>query len=272
MRLSKTSNKRVLKKKRSKADGNSEKNSATAKKRFATKKKSSTTNSAVRHAPLQQKMTVLRKKQAQERMVLKEHLKDLQRKKLSRTRGEDAKNERRQMGKYIKQLKKQQVNKHADEINNVTNQEAQNALQSGNYQELRTRNLSSINQVHRKKAQRYLQAPLTVGLPHGRSSANPVPIPSNVSNNVNFLAQMKNSSNYNNNNNNGNNNQQQQQARRWQNNNSNNDFNGDEWIDVDEDGAIPSSNQQQQRNGNGNNNNNNSNDQLRQLFSGFGVK
>jgi hypothetical protein len=313
MRISSTKNKRVLKKKKTRGKTENAASTSSGKKRFATKKKSGVaTNAAVRQATGQEKLTLLRKKQAQERMVLKEHLKDLQRKKLSRVRGDEAKNERRQMGKYIKELKKQQVAKHSAEIANVTSENAQDALLNGNYGNVHAR---GAPQVHRRKEQRYLLPPQTVGLPHGRSSNNPLPIPSNVSNNVNFLAQTIRNSNMNNFSSsaasNADNNlinnavtasllvqskaeqrkrqqlQQQQQQRqnnsnnqRW--NNNSNVNNEDEWIDVDDDGAANAGNNNNFNNNNNNNNNwnrnNNNNsgnsdaDQLRQLFAGFGSR
>ncbi|GET87809.1 hypothetical protein, conserved [Leishmania tarentolae] len=61
----------------------------------------------------------LLKQQAAERMVLKEHLRDLEARKERIRRGETAKSERRELAKYIRQLKKEQQVKHASELSNL---------------------------------------------------------------------------------------------------------------------------------------------------------
>ncbi|KAL7701070.1 hypothetical protein NQL31_005333 [Lotmaria passim] len=61
----------------------------------------------------------LMKRQAAERMVLKEHLRDLEARKDRLRRGDSAKTERRELAKYIRQLKQEQQVKHASELQNV---------------------------------------------------------------------------------------------------------------------------------------------------------
>lgn len=177
-------NRRVLKKKKSKSE-KAGAASATSKLRFASKKRSggTATHGAVRRAPLEAKHSVLLKKQAQERMVLKEHLADLRRKRVGRVRGDDAKQERRQMGKYMKQLRAQQISKHATEIGDVeaAQRAAGIAPRSGPGSHLPPT-------THRRKQLRYLSPATTVGLPHGKShDGMQTPTPSNVAGNVNLL-------------------------------------------------------------------------------------
>ncbi|SYZ64729.1 hypothetical_protein (plasmid) [Leishmania braziliensis MHOM/BR/75/M2904] len=52
-------------------------------------------------------------------MVLKEHMRDLEARKNRIRRGETAKTERRELAKYIRQLKQEQQVKHASELTNV---------------------------------------------------------------------------------------------------------------------------------------------------------
>ncbi|CBZ25606.1 conserved hypothetical protein [Leishmania mexicana MHOM/GT/2001/U1103] len=61
----------------------------------------------------------LLKQQAAERMVLKEHLRDLEARKERIRRGETAKAERRELAKYIRQLKQEQQVKHVSELSNL---------------------------------------------------------------------------------------------------------------------------------------------------------
>lgn len=61
----------------------------------------------------------LLKKQAVERMVLKERLRELSEKKKRLRRGENVKAERRELGKYIRQLREQCAKKHALELQEV---------------------------------------------------------------------------------------------------------------------------------------------------------
>lgn len=62
------------------------------------------------------------KRQATERMVLKEHLRDLKQRRLRTRKGPDAKTERRELGKYIKQLEVEQKKHHADELSLIEQQ------------------------------------------------------------------------------------------------------------------------------------------------------
>ncbi|KPI89960.1 hypothetical protein ABL78_0928 [Leptomonas seymouri] len=68
---------------------------------------------------LQKSKSRLMKQQVVERMVLKEHLRDLEARKDRIRRGESAKTERRELAKYIRQLKQEQQVKHASELQNV---------------------------------------------------------------------------------------------------------------------------------------------------------
>ena len=64
--------------------------------------------------------SILLKKQAKERMVFKAHLQQLRRRRAQTTRSvggkDEAKHERREIGKYIRELQKQQTDKHAAEL------------------------------------------------------------------------------------------------------------------------------------------------------------
>lgn len=60
-----------------------------------------------------------RKQHAAERMVLKEHLRDLENRRARIRKGENAKSERRELGKYIRQLKEEQRVKHLSELTNL---------------------------------------------------------------------------------------------------------------------------------------------------------
>ncbi len=207
MRTSYTNRRRVLKKKRATTStGEQAQSSAAAsgsRKRFATKR----TAAAGRGAPSAGALAVrqasaLRKKHAQERMVLKEHMAELKRKRRVRSRGDDAATERRQMGKYMRQLRGQQIAKHASELQGVASASAALAPSGGNgadvpdwltgpavatpHAALRREQYAPA-QVHPRKAQRYLTPPVTVGLPHGRSSdvsCMATPVPGNVRRNV----------------------------------------------------------------------------------------
>lgn len=68
---------------------------------------------------LHKQRSKLMKQQAAERMVLKEHLRDLEARKDRIRRGDTAKTERRELAKYIRQLKQEQQVKHASELSNV---------------------------------------------------------------------------------------------------------------------------------------------------------
>jgi septal ring factor EnvC (AmiA/AmiB activator) len=68
---------------------------------------------------LQKTKSRLMKQQVAERMVLKEHLRELEARKDRIRRGDSAKTERRELAKYIRQLKQEQQVKHASELQNV---------------------------------------------------------------------------------------------------------------------------------------------------------
>ncbi|KPA78585.1 hypothetical protein ABB37_06185 [Leptomonas pyrrhocoris] len=68
---------------------------------------------------LQKTKSRLMKQQVVERMVLKEHLRDLEARKDRIRRGDSAKTERRELAKYIRQLKQEQQVKQASELQNV---------------------------------------------------------------------------------------------------------------------------------------------------------
>ncbi|KAG5507634.1 hypothetical protein JKF63_06583 [Porcisia hertigi] len=68
---------------------------------------------------LKKQKSKLLKQQAAERMVLKEHMRDLEARKARIRRGETAKTERRELAKYIRQLKQEQQVKHTSELSNV---------------------------------------------------------------------------------------------------------------------------------------------------------
>lgn len=68
---------------------------------------------------MQKAKSTLVKQQVAERMVLKEHLRDLEARKERIRRGDSAKTERRELAKYIRQLKQEQQVKHASELQNV---------------------------------------------------------------------------------------------------------------------------------------------------------
>jgi hypothetical protein len=69
-----------------------------------------------KEARLRREVTALRKRHVQERSVLKQHLQELKQRRANLRRGADAKNERREMGKYMRTLKAQQEEKHAKEL------------------------------------------------------------------------------------------------------------------------------------------------------------
>jgi hypothetical protein len=204
-------------------------------------------------------------KQAQERMVLKEHLAELHKRKLSRVRGEDAKTERRQMARYMRELRREQIRKHSGEITDVALQQRQDALLAGGAAAASAvHRAAGIDGRSRKKALRY-GVPVTVGLPHGRSAAIPAmatPQPGNVGGSVRTMVGALAAS--------GALSQQerkqrvrqsqpgQQQQQRWR--SGAGDDEQDEWLD-DDDGVKPKQ-QQQQRQPNASD--------LKQLFAGFG--
>ncbi|KAF8282177.1 hypothetical protein TcBrA4_0083870 [Trypanosoma cruzi] len=65
---------------------------------------------------LRKERSQLLKQQAAERMVLKEHTRELEARRLRIRKGENAKMERRELGKYIRQLKEEQKAKHQSEL------------------------------------------------------------------------------------------------------------------------------------------------------------
>lgn len=68
---------------------------------------------------LKKKKSALLKRHAAERMVLKERLRELTEKKNRLRRGENVKVERRELSKYIRQLREQLVKKHEDDLSSV---------------------------------------------------------------------------------------------------------------------------------------------------------
>lgn len=68
---------------------------------------------------LRKKKSELLKRQAAERMVLKERLRELTEKKNRIKKGENAKVERRELNKYIRQLREQIVKKHSQGLKEV---------------------------------------------------------------------------------------------------------------------------------------------------------
>lgn len=62
---------------------------------------------------------LLRKQHVAERIALKKHVKELQERRVSRTKGPDSKNDRRDMGRYIRGLQQEQETKHAREMAEV---------------------------------------------------------------------------------------------------------------------------------------------------------
>ncbi|ESL08946.1 hypothetical protein TRSC58_03341 [Trypanosoma rangeli SC58] len=65
---------------------------------------------------LRKQRSQLLKQQAAERMVLKEHTRGLETRRQRIRKGENAKLERRELGKYIRQLKEEQKAKHQSEL------------------------------------------------------------------------------------------------------------------------------------------------------------
>ncbi|CCW69142.1 unnamed protein product [Phytomonas sp. Hart1] len=82
-------------------------------------KKSRSAASSGALSKLKGKKSLVLKKQAAERMVLKEHLRELEARRAATRRGENAKIERRELGKYIRALKTEQRVKHISELQNV---------------------------------------------------------------------------------------------------------------------------------------------------------
>lgn len=66
--------------------------------------------------PLAKERSQLLKQQAKERMVLKQHLKELQTRRVRTVKGADAKQTRREMGKYMRDLAEEQIKKHKKEL------------------------------------------------------------------------------------------------------------------------------------------------------------
>jgi hypothetical protein len=62
---------------------------------------------------------LLRKQHVAEKIALKKHIKELQERRVSRTKGPDSKNDRRDMGRYIRGLQQEQEAKHAQEMAQV---------------------------------------------------------------------------------------------------------------------------------------------------------
>nr|CCC94343.1 conserved hypothetical protein [Trypanosoma congolense IL3000] len=65
---------------------------------------------------LRKQRSKLLKRQAAERMVLKEHTRELEARRHRIKRGENAKMERRELGKYIRQLQEEHKKKHQQEL------------------------------------------------------------------------------------------------------------------------------------------------------------
>lgn len=68
---------------------------------------------------LKKARTALRKQQQVERMTLKQHTAELERRRVSIRKGDSAKQERRELGKYIRQLKEEQLTKHKTDLASV---------------------------------------------------------------------------------------------------------------------------------------------------------
>ncbi|KEG13301.1 hypothetical protein DQ04_01091080 [Trypanosoma grayi] len=68
---------------------------------------------------LRKQRSQLLKRQAAERMVLKEHTRDLEARRQRIRKGENAKTERRELGKYIRQLQEEQKTKHQSDLHAV---------------------------------------------------------------------------------------------------------------------------------------------------------
>lgn len=82
-------------------------------------------------AQLKKKRSELLKRQAAERMVLKERLRDLMDRRSRLRKGEKSKVERRELNKYIRELKEQLTKRHASALADV-NSEISSLYASGN--------------------------------------------------------------------------------------------------------------------------------------------
>ncbi|CCW61267.1 unnamed protein product [Phytomonas sp. EM1] len=82
-------------------------------------KRSRSAASAATLSVLKRKRSLVLKRQAAERMVLKEHLRELEARRAAIRRGENAKTERRELGKYVRELKGEMRLKHTSELQNV---------------------------------------------------------------------------------------------------------------------------------------------------------
>lgn len=86
------------------------------------KKAPAANSKAKKNLSLPKQRSEMLKRQATERMVLKEHLRDLKERRLRTRKGPDAKTERREMGKYIKQLETEMKQNHSQELGNIEHQ------------------------------------------------------------------------------------------------------------------------------------------------------
>lgn len=85
----------------------------------ASKKALSTSTKVKKNLSLEKQRSQLLKQQAAERMVLKHHVRELKQRRANIRKGEDAKTERRELGKYIRQLEGEQKKKHEVELQRV---------------------------------------------------------------------------------------------------------------------------------------------------------
>ena len=94
----------------SKGTGNKPNRKGKSSKKAPTRNKKDSALSAVRRRSL------MLKRHAAERMALKEHLTALEEKRRHIRKGEDAKLQRRELGKYIRKLMEEQAKKHETEL------------------------------------------------------------------------------------------------------------------------------------------------------------
>ena len=95
---------------------------------------------------LLEQRTELRKEQAKQRMVLKNHVATLRQRKNSMTRGENVKKERQQMGKYIRELISEQEEKHKADLKAVQDKIA--AYEEANAKGQARRDLRQLGRLH----------------------------------------------------------------------------------------------------------------------------
>jgi hypothetical protein len=86
------------------------------------KKAPASNTKAQKNLSLNKQRSQTLKRQAAERMVLKEHLRELKERRLRTRKGPDAKMERRELGKYIKQLEVEQKKNHAGQLEPIEQQ------------------------------------------------------------------------------------------------------------------------------------------------------